>query len=255
MHSKRICVGNVVFAFESTMPLWLDGNLPLFETDRKDADYLIFVRYGEPGEEMPHAEGYGKVQREGIRFYVALSSDRYKNPTVWHVIGMLPMPRLFLEKGTLMLHASYVLHRGKAVLFSGPCGIGKSTQAALWSRYLGARVVNGDRVLLMPGEKVCLVGSHYFCGTSGICANVTAEVKAIIMLDQGLENRIEKTSPLVLFRQLLAQLNYDTNDRAQLVEVTGLVEALMASTPVYRYSCRMDESAAVDLEKFLYEEF
>ena len=51
--------------------------------------------------------------------------------------------------GQLVLHSSYVLTQsGAAVLFSGPSGIGKSTQAALWQQYAGADVINGDRTLL-----------------------------------------------------------------------------------------------------------
>ena len=255
MHRQRICLGNVVFLFESTMPLWLDGNLPLFEAGEQTPDYTIYVRYAQPEEETPHVQGYANVQQEECRFTVALRREKYLNPSVWNVIGMLPLPLLLLQKGTLMLHASYVLHRGQAVLFSGPCGIGKSTQAALWNRYRGAQIINGDRVLLIPGTERCLAGSHFFCGTSGICANVTAEVKAIILLDQGEQNSIEKCSPIFTFRQLLAQLNYDIKDRDQIEKVTGLLQTLMTTTPIYRYSCRMDESAVADLEKYLYEEF
>lgn len=70
--------------------------------------------------------------------------------------------------GQLVLHSSYVLPpNGKAVLFSGPSGIGKSTQAALWQRYAGADVINGDRTLIRTDDLTA--NGVFYSGTSGIC--------------------------------------------------------------------------------------
>ena len=60
------------------------------------------------------------------------------------------------------------------ILFSGPSGIGKSTQAALWQRYAGAEIVNGDRALVRPDTGT--VSGVFYAGTSGISRNVTASL-------------------------------------------------------------------------------
>lgn len=53
---------------------------------------------------------------------------------------------ILADAGMLVLHSAYIVTRqGEGILFSGPSGIGKSTQAALWQRYGAAQTVNGDR--------------------------------------------------------------------------------------------------------------
>lgn len=250
MQRNCIRLGNTVLLVESEIPLDWGGNLALFRTD-EEADILIRVRSTLPGEETLQAHGYAKIQREGNRFLVALPGKWFVQPTVWQVLTLLPMSQLLLERGTLTMHAAYIFHEGQAILFSGPSGIGKSTQADLWHKYRGARVINGDRVLVTPGEDGCMVASHYLSGTSGICANVTAPLNAIVLLEQSEKNGVVPTSALSLFRQLMAQLDYQVADRAQIVAVSALVERLMAKAVVCKYGCRIDEEAVVCLEKHL----
>ena len=53
-----------------------------------------------------------------------------------------------LAKDAMVLHCSVLKVKSGVILFSGPSGIGKSTQAGLWTKYRKARVINGDRTLL-----------------------------------------------------------------------------------------------------------
>lgn len=251
MQNKCVRLGNAVISVDSEIQLDWGGYLSLFQT-KEDADIFIHVRYSLPGEETLQADGYAKIQREGNRFLVALPARWFVQPTFWQVLTLLPLSSLLLEFGTLTMHASYISYRGEGILFSGPSGIGKSTQADLWNQYRGAQVVNGDRVLITPGDDGSLVASHFLSGTSGICSNVTLPLKAIVLLGQSEENRVESTSALYLFRQIMGQLDYQVADREQLITVSGLVERLMAKTIVCQYGCRIDEDAVECLENFLY---
>ncbi len=232
------------------MSLPWGGDLARFETS-DDGDIFVRVRNAEPGEETPQADGTAKIQRDGNCFFVALG-DQFLHPTVWHVMMMLPLSELFLRRGMLTLHAAYIVHRGQGIVFSGPSGIGKSTQAELWRRCRGAQVVNGDRVLLIPGKDGALVASHFFSGTSGICENVTAPLKAIVLLEQAGENGVVEVSPLSIFRQIMGQIDYRVSDTDQLITVTALVERLLAQTAVCQYGCRIDKDAVDCLETHLY---
>lgn len=251
MQNKRVRLGNVVISVDSEIELAWGGYLSLFQTNA-DADIFIHVRHSLPGEETLQADGYAKIQRKGNRFLVALPARWFVQPTLWQVLTLLPLSSLLLEFGTLTMHASYISHGGEGILFSGPSGIGKSTQADLWCRHRGAQVVNGDRVFITPGDDGCMVASHFLSGTSGICANVTLPLKAIVLLEQAEENKVKPTSALHLFRQIMGQLDYNVADREQLIKVSGLVERLMAKTTVCQYGCRIDEEAVVCLEDHLY---
>jgi hypothetical protein len=51
--------------------------------------------------------------------------------------------RVLFHQG-IVIHASAIEHNGKGIIFSAPSGTGKSTQASLWEKYMGARVLNDD---------------------------------------------------------------------------------------------------------------
>ncbi len=55
---------------------------------------------------------------------------------------------LLARRGYVSLHAAAVEAEGKAVAFSGPSGMGKSTRARAWIEELGAQLINGDRPLI-----------------------------------------------------------------------------------------------------------
>ena len=96
---------------------------------------------------------------------------------------------ILADAGMLVLHSAYIVTRqGQGILFSGPSGIGKSTQAALWQRYAGAEIINGDRALVRPDTGT--VSGVFYAGTSGISRNVTAPLQAVILLEQGSETEL-----------------------------------------------------------------
>ena len=60
---------------------------------------------------------------------------------------------LLLDAGSIVLHSSFVISGGAALIFSGASGAGKSTQAELWRSTVGASIVNGDRTLITPRDR------------------------------------------------------------------------------------------------------
>ena len=63
-------------------------------------------------------------------------------------VSLFAMEKRMLAKDAMVLHCSVLKVKSGVILFSGPSGIGKSTQAGLWTKYRKARVINGDRTLL-----------------------------------------------------------------------------------------------------------
>ena len=143
--------------------------------------------------------------------------------------------------GQLVLHSSYVLPpNGKAVLFSGPSGIGKSTQAALWQQYAGADVINGDRTLIRTDDLTA--NGVFYSGTSGICKNASAPIRAIVLPQRGLR----------AFAAVLSQCSYYQWDAESAIHMTDLVAGLVQRADVYRLSCRADEGAVRLLQNELF---
>ena len=157
---------------------------------------------------------------------------------------------ILADAGMLVLHSSYIVTRQEqGILFSGPSGIGKSTQAALWQRYAGAEIVNGDRALVRPDTGT--VSGVFYAGTSGISRNVTAPLQAVALLEQGAENRVCTLRPREAFARLLSQCAYYEWDAASAARMTELAAQLVTNVPVWRMDCRADESAVRALEEAL----
>lgn len=157
---------------------------------------------------------------------------------------------IFADAGMLVLHSAYIVTpAGEAILFSGPSGIGKSTQAALWERSAGAQIINGDRALLDIGRKTA--NGIFYSGTSGICKNVTAPIRAIVLLGQNDENRVSTPSPQAAFAGVLSQCAYYDWDALSATNMTECVARLVSDVPVLHFDCRADASAVRALQERL----
>lgn len=160
---------------------------------------------------------------------------------------------ILAERGMLVLHSSYVLRaEGDAILFSGASGIGKSTQAELWREFAAARVINGDRSLVDVDRG--MAHGIFYSGTSGICENHSAPIRAIVLPEQRAENRVFVPAHREAFMRLLNQCSYYPWDADSASEMTELVARLVGRVPIYRLDCRKDEGAVRALENELRRE-
>ena len=174
--------------------------------------------------------------------------DRFSGTT--GILNRIGMENFLLSKDAILLHAAFVACGGKGVLFTGPSGVGKSTQADLWEKHLGAEIINGDRAVLRKEAGWTAYGSPY-AGSSGIYRNENAPVSAIVVLKQAKENRLEKLTSRQAFPEVYSQLALCRWDRVFMEKATDLCLDLLQNVPVYRLSCLPAESAVDCLRKGL----
>ena len=214
-------------------------------------DYRVYIDFAEDAEETNDAYGYASIRRNEDKIWLSINKSRMKTVSDWQIFVILPLVRLLLEQGILVLHSSYVIHKGKAILFTGDCGIGKSTQAALWEKYRLAEIINGDRSLVYCRDGKVYVGGHFHCGTSGIRKNKSAELKAIVLLSQSPENKVSVPKGIESFQKILSQCAYDVEKREEIEMVTQLVAQLVQNARILKLSCRKDHSAVEMLENVI----
>lgn len=160
------------------------------------------------------------------------------------------LPQLLLAQNAFFIHSSFISVNGKAILFSAPCGTGKSTQAALWEKHRQAEVINGDKagILVENGVYACGVP---FCGTSGICKNKTFPLGAIVLLHQSAENSIRRLTGLEALQGVLRNVYLDLLAPNEQKTIFDLLIELLKTVPVYSLGCTPDENAVVTLENEL----
>lgn len=174
-------------------------------------------------------------------YYPASQWHRYASPLrCLHLIGA---ETLLLKHHAFLLHSSVVYKDGKAVLFSGPSGAGKSTQAALWEKHLDAKIVNGDRCIIMRKNHTFYGCGSPWAGTSGIYTDIMAPIAGIFLVTQAAVNRVERLG-ISAFPSLFGQTITNSWDQTFMQEMTLLFQQLLESVPVYRLFCRPDSEAA-----------
>lgn len=159
---------------------------------------------------------------------------------IWDILGM---EDVLLRHSGLLLHASFIRCQGKAVLFSAPCGTGKSTQAELWEKYEGADIINGDRSGLRRLGCGWMAFGLPYAGSSGIYRNESEPLAAVILLRQAKENRLRKLKVLEAFPDLYREVMVHRWDRKFVSESTELLLQLLQEIPVYLLECRPDREA------------
>ena len=165
---------------------------------------------------------------------------------------MLALEAVFAQNRRFILHSSVVLHRGEAVLFCAPSGVGKSTQAALWEQIFGAEILNGDRCVLEQKETAFIAHGSPYSGSSEICKCKSARIRGIFLLSQARENRIFRLSEMELFRGMFPQIVVNLWNAEQVQTITDMLADLIANIPIYQLSCRPDREAAELAEKTLF---
>ena len=148
-----------------------------------------------------------------------------------------------LKQGVLHLHSSFVLCKDKALVFTGPSGIGKTTQAELWRDFQGALIVNGDACLLRRMED----GWHAFGtpvhGSSPYCENREAPLSALVVLKQGSENRLERLDAFSALSECLPEFYRPRMDHETEDTFWKAADSLFREIPVYKLTCRPDREA------------
>lgn len=161
---------------------------------------------------------------------------------------------LFLQYQRLILHAAFVKDKEKAILFSGPSGIGKSTQAELWRQHKKAEIVNGDKVAIGQVNDVWTAWGIPYAGTSRIYRRESAPIEAIVILQQAKINRIQKLVASKAAARLYPEFTMHTWDEIYVDKVLEILRKIVTEVPVYLMECLPDESAVTYLNDFLEKE-
>lgn len=173
-------------------------------------------------------------------YYPASMWDFYSSPL--HCAHLIGGESLLLRHDAFLLHSSVVQINGKSVLFSGPSCAGKSTQAELWHRYLGADILNGDRCVVMKKADGFYGGGSLWCGTSGIYRGEQSPIAGIFLIHKAPSNNVTRLG-FDAFIPLFSQTVVNSWDSEFMTNVSSLYAQLLNQVPVYRLDCLPDEEA------------
>ena len=228
--------------FESSyFTAYSDGN--------KTYRYIGFFRDGKALDPEYALAEFSKDEPGLVR--ISIPKDRDVPMKAALIYRTLCLEQTLTLEGGLMFHSAFIEKDGRAILFTAPSGVGKSTQAELWRKYRNANVINGDCSVIRISEGKARAYSLPFSGTSGICKNGDFPLRAVVYLTQAPENKITRLSGIKAFRALYEGAKLSAWDKENGTVSADTVSALAAEVPVFRLDCLPDESAVIALEDAL----
>ncbi|MBR3811288.1 MAG: hypothetical protein IKJ16_03020 [Agathobacter sp.] len=157
--------------------------------------------------------------------------------------------RLLFQERKAIFHAACVETAYGGILFSGPSQSGKSTQAKLWCKHRGARLINGDRpILSFKGDALYAYGSPY-AGSSKCYLNESCQTKAIVFIKQGDQNQIQLLTPAEAFRRVYSSITVNIWEEEFVDFICEMSEKIVRCIPVFELECRIDKNAVEVLEE------
>ena len=191
--------------------------------------------------------------KEGNKIFCYFNPEMYREMPLDAVrfFSCAGLHSKLLQKGRVVFHSAFIDWKGKGILFAGPSGVGKSTQAKLWEKYAGAEIINGDRALLNHTENGWKVYGYPCCGSSKVCINRTLPLFMIVLLEQGDENEIQMLSQGQKFRTLLSGSEVYLWSSDEINTVARISENIIKNVPIIKMICRPNENAVRLLEKMI----
>lgn len=255
MQSYDFLISELLFRIRAPRKLTIPDNFLPFLVDsvaNQDPEILLDILF-EPAPVL--AEGLlhfdkGKFiamqesadRGQPCRLFLPPSfADNFCQRGSW--LNCFPLDRMLLPWGRLILHASAVLYEGNAYVFCAPSGTGKSTHAALWQNYFGAKVLNGDKVVLYATQQGVMASGSPIAGSSGIYCKDTASVAAVYLLKQGPQNVIAPVSRRAAALSLYGLAVKSEDDPIYNSKLLDLAVSLEKQLKIYTLECLPEKSA------------
>lgn len=180
-----------------------------------------------------------KLYRRGI--YSPLVSDS----TVAYMETGHQFHLELLNYNGFFLHSSAVVVDGKAYLFSGDSGAGKSTHTKMWlDLFPGARIINDDKPALRCIDGVWYAYGTPWCGKDGINENAKAPLAGVCYLNQADHNAIRRLDSREAMIKIMGQTVHRLQTSAQVDLLTVHLSDFLSKIPVFWLDNRPEPEAA-----------
>lgn len=156
---------------------------------------------------------------------------------------------------TLLIHASTIVHGGKAVMFLGESGTGKSTHSRMWLENIpGTSLLNDDApaVRAYGDGRVTAFGTPW-SGKTPCYKNESYPLAALVRIKRAPYNELSRQSSLHAFSAVLPSSLPTMQQDERLLDATcAAISTVLSSTPVYVMECLPDADAARTAHKGLF---
>ena len=236
-----------------TMSEYALYNGEFYKVHRNEKGEYIKLFFESSGIKKPYAISSYNVDTNSLSVkYLKKGERNFSNfqNTFLH----LSFEEILMHHKRLCVHASCVDSSLGGILFSGPSGIGKSTQAENWCKYRGAKQINGDRPIITKDEMGWKAWGSPYAGSSRCYKNSSCLIRAIVVLKQTENCKLRRMSEIDAFKAIWSGVTAHSWDRKYMEMACDMTMELTQNIPVFEFCCTPDECAVDFLESELRKE-
>jgi hypothetical protein len=172
-----------------------------------------------------HAEWEPAARRGSIR----QTANPYSIDAVLRIVHSLVLAR----QGGFLMHSASAIRNGKAFLFAGVSGAGKTTISRLAPR--DATLLTDEISYVREcGDAYIAFGTPFTGELAKLGENVSAPIAALYLLAQGAENRIDPVEPAEAVRSVLANILFFAKDQELVRTIFDSAFEFVSRVPVLR---------------------
>ena len=153
----------------------------------------------------------------------------------------------------MMIHAAAIVYNNEGILFCGGHTAGKSTQANLWKKYMGAWILNYDSPCIIVEDKQIDVSGSPWSGKEHLYINDSVPLRAIVFVHKADCNSVVSLThaeafSLLYLNNYLFPFNTDIENK-----YITVVQQISARIPVFQLNCTIGEEAVGILYERIYD--
>jgi hypothetical protein len=149
------------------------------------------------------------------------------------------------NRQTALFHSSVVSSDGRAYMFLGKSGTGKSTHSRLWLQYIkGTELVNDDNPVVRRTADGFRVFGSPWSGKTPCYRAVSYPVGGIVLLSQAPYNAIRRLRSIEAYAALVPSISGKRWDKRVAEGLHETEDLLAGEVKVWHLECLPDEAAA-----------
>jgi hypothetical protein len=182
---------------------------------------------------------------DSTAIYSNIATMGVVNPALLR-FGLWMMFGLCHNAHSIAIHSSVVVNDGRAVLFLGESGTGKSTHTRLWLKHIaGSMLLNDDSPIVRMVEHVPTAFGSPWSGKAPCYRNKSYPIAALVRIKQAPYNRITRLPIISAIGALLPSCPPAFAVETALEDnICNILSEIISRVPVYQLECLPDADAA-----------
>jgi hypothetical protein len=232
-----------VNATDASFLAMLENRYAGFVTLGRCAEFEFDIELAEPGSgdadlRVTWESGRWRVERGDFaaefnpqtrRGSIRQSPNPYSIDTVFRILHTL----LLAQEGGFLLHAASAIRNGKAFVFAGVSGAGKTTIASL-APPDATLLTDEISYIRKDGRRYVAFGTPFTGELGQLGQNVCAPIAALYLLEKEAQNHVAPVPSAEAIRALLSNVLFFTEDQRLVHSVFRSACEFVGQVPVYR---------------------